>query len=325
MGAGGAAANGFCRALRMADGYYLIGANCDEYGMALAETDEVHLLPSAGDSAYTDELVALCDRVKPDLVHAQNDDEVARLSFLRESLPVFLPSQRAIRICQNKWLSYCSWRGRVPQPQTQIIFFPDDLRRMFAKHGELWIRAIRGAGGAGSIATDDPDFGVKWIERHDGWGKFTAAEVLTPETATWTALWHDGELVVGQGRRRVNWAYSRNQPSGVSGITGVGETYGDADFNKVAVAAIRAVDKAPHGLYGVDCAKDHLGIWNPTEINVGRFHTTVSEFFARAGLNIPNIYCQMSGEGDFFGGPSLNPLSSGRRWIRLMDKNPVLL
>ena len=62
--------------------------------------------------------------------------------------------------------------------------------------------------------------------------------------------------------------------------------------------------------------------WNPTEINIGRFHTTVPEFFARAGMNIADIYCRAYFREER--GP-IPPLPDGFKWLRTMDKEPVCL
>jgi hypothetical protein len=69
---------------------------------------------------------------------------------------------------------------------------------------------------------------------------------------------------------------------------------------------------------------DRNRVPNPTEINIGRFFTT-SYFFTKAGLNFPEIYCDLALEERF---PSLkrkiNPLPDGLLWIRGMDVMPVL-
>lgn len=324
LGAGGAAANGFCRALRMAGDYYLIGTNCNSDDLELAETDERHVIWPAANPHYAERLCEVAAQVKPDLVHAQPDVEVAKLSELRENLPVFLPSASAIRVCHNKWLSHCAWWNHaIEQPWTYWITTRGDLGRAISAHGQVWIRHINGAGGAGSIVTDDPVFAAKWIDRHDGWSRFTAAEVLGKKTCTWTSIWKDGELCVYQGRLRESWGYGRNSPTGVSGITGTARTFSSKPLDNVGERAVRAIDKVPNGIYSVDCVISKNGHdWVPTEINIGRFHTTVPEFFARAGFNIADAYVKIALGATYH---VANPLPSGRRWLRTMDKEPVLI
>jgi carbamoyl-phosphate synthase large subunit len=88
--------------------------------------------------------------------------------------------------------------------------------------------------------------------------------------------------------------------------------------------AIRAIDGKPHGIFGVDMTYDNQGWPNPTEINIGRFFTT-HYFFTKAGLNLPEIYCNIALNNTF---PVLerkiNPLPNGLLWIRGMDVEPVM-
>jgi carbamoyl-phosphate synthase large subunit len=69
---------------------------------------------------------------------------------------------------------------------------------------------------------------------------------------------------------------------------------------------------------------DTSGVPNPTEINIGRFFTTCY-FFTKAGVNFPEIYCDLALEARF---PTLdrkiNPLPDGLVWIRGIDSIPVL-
>ena len=61
-----------------------------------------------------------------------------------------------------------------------------------------------------------------------------------------------------------------------------------------------------------------------TEINIGRFFTTIY-FFTQAGVNFPQIYRDIALADKF---PTLerkiNPLPDGLVWIRGMDVPPVL-
>ncbi|MEI6292024.1 MAG: carboxylate--amine ligase, partial [Chloroflexota bacterium] len=168
------------------------------------------------------------------------------------------------------------------------------------------------------------DFAKIWIDQFNGWGNFTAAELLTKDTVTWLSIWYQGELVVAQTRRRLIWSFGNRTLSGVTGITGVGETYSNEAVDRISQDAILSIDARPHGIFAVDMTYDKSGVPNPTEINIGRFFTT-HYFFTRAGLNLPEIYCNIALDGVF---PSLakriNPLPDGLLWIRGMDVEPVL-
>jgi carbamoyl-phosphate synthase large subunit len=184
---------------------------------------------------------------------------------------------------------------------------------------------MEGGAGRGALPTDDFDFARIWIDRFNGWGSFTASELLTERSVTWQSIWHEGELVVAQTRRRRSWNFGNRTLSGVTGVTGVGETCSDSDVDRTALDAIHAVDAQPHGIFSVDMTYDFAGKPNPTEINIGRFFTTIF-FFTKAGLNFPQIYCDIALEGRF---PKLerkiNPLPDGLLWIRGMDVEPVLI
>ena len=108
-------------------------------------------------------------------------------------------------------------------------------------------------------------------------------------------------------------------------MTGVGETCSGELVDSISERAIRAIDPRPHGIFSVDMAFDEEGIPNPTEINIGRFFTT-HLFFSKAGLNLPDIYCELCLSGKK---PTLerrvNPLRDGLLWIRGMDTEPALV
>lgn len=331
-GAGGAPSNGFIRSLRESSrDDYLIGASCVASDLFLADVDEKYLVPPASDKAYAETLLRTLSTAKPDFIHLQNDFEVRAVSRLRdkiESLGVrhYLPAAETIENCVNKEKSYAIWnRAGLSVPQTMLLRSPADLKTAFDHFGEtIWIRAIEGGGGRGALPTNSYEFARIWIDRFNGWGEFTASELLTADTVTWLSIWHEGELVVAQTRKRLSWNFGNRTLSGVTGITGVGQTFSDEKVDRIAQDAIFAIDTRPHGIFGVDMTYDSEGIPNPTEINIGRFFTT-HYFFTKAGLNMPEIYCDIALEGKF---PSLdqrvNPLPDDLIWIRGMDVEPVL-
>jgi len=168
------------------------------------------------------------------------------------------------------------------------------------------------------------NFAKSWIDYFDGWGNFMAAEYLSPTSVTWMSLWNNGELVVAQGRKRINWAFNDRTLSGVTGITGAGVTVSDHLVDEIARKSILSIDSTPHGVWSVDMTYDNNGVPNPTEINIGRFFTT-SFFFTKLGLNMPYIYLKLAFDEEL---PEIekkiNPLPLGYTWIRGMDTEPVL-
>lgn len=332
-GAGGDPSNNFIRSLResrRAD--HLIGTSSIPSDLFLADTEEKHVVPYATDPEYPQAILQLLRKTKPDLLHLQHDFEVRVISRIRDrvqdlGVTLFMPAPDTIENCVDKHKSYEIWReARIKVPETFLLRSPKDLELAFEKLGpKVWIRATEGGGGSGALPADNFDFARLWIDRFDGWGRFTAAEYLSPRTVTWLSIWYEGQLVVGQTRRRRSWKFGSRTLSGVTGVTGIAETCSDPTVDRVAQDAILAVDAKPHGIFGVDMTYDWEGFPNPTEINVGRFFTT-HYFFTAAGLNMPEIYCDLALEGRF---PILerkiNPLPDGLVWIRGMDHAPVLV
>ena len=61
LGAGGPAANGFARSLRLAGDYHIIGANQNRDDLLLAECDEAHV-----DTGLITGLLELVKKTRPD-------------------------------------------------------------------------------------------------------------------------------------------------------------------------------------------------------------------------------------------------------------------
>ena len=332
-GAGGSPSANFIRSLRAADEEYcIIGTDADKYYLQRAEVDRRYLAPLANDPKYIDFLNYIIEKEEVEFVHAQNDVEVSFLSENREKIKAktFFPAKETVKILQDKFESFKLWeKAGIKVPKTQLITRDTDLGILLDEMGgSMWLRAISGAGGRGSLPVYDVKSAKNWLdfqEKNGSWnGNFTASELLEPETVTWMSLWKDGELVVAQGRKRLYWELAKISPSGVTGATGTGLTYSSEELDDIARRAVLAVDDKPDGLFGVDMAYDKNGVPNPTEINIGRFFTT-HEFFTQAGLNMPEMFVKLGyGESVPVLEKNTNPLPDGLVWIRGMDFLPVL-
>jgi len=332
-GAGGAPSNNFIKCLRDSRRHdYLIGASSSFADLFLADVDEKHVVPLATHNDYSSHMMKLLSRVRPDFVHVQHDFEVRAISRMRDEVEalgvkLYLPAATTIEDCVDKYKTYACWKAAgVRVPATILLRTPADLTKAFDQLGQtIWIRACEGGGGTGALPTDNFEFARMWIDRFDGWGTFSASELLTRRSVTWLSLWYQGELVVAQGRRRRDWGFGNRTLSGVTGVTAVGETCSDPTVDRVAQDAIFGVDANPHGVFAVDMTYGNDGWPYPTEINIGRFFTT-HYFFCKAGLNLPEIYCDIAIDGKF---PTLerriNPLPDGLLWVRGMDVEPVLV
>lgn len=334
-GAGGAPTENVVQCLKNAKKKeYIVGIGSEPYDMVISNTDIKYQVPYAVESSYKKRLLYIIEKEKPDLAHFQNDIEIREISRIRDEIQeygvkLYMPSKEAVEICVDKGRSTAIWiKEGIKVPKTKIIYSEIDLKKAFDQlgdsEGNIWLRATVGGGGKGALPTNDFEFAKIWIERFNGWGKFTAAELLSSQTVTWLSIWYEGELVVAQTRKRKSWNFGNRTLSGVTGITRVGITTSDDMINRVALDAIRCIEQKPHGIYGVDMTYDREGIPNPTEINISRFFTTVY-FFAEAGLNMPEIFKDIALYKKF---PSLkrkvNPLPDGLLWIRGMDRTPAL-
>jgi hypothetical protein len=329
-GAGGAPGTNFVRSLRLVthEQFYLIGIDADPFYLQRAETDEKHLAPRFDDSQYLQIVNQIIEETGAELIFAQPDVEIGVLSEMREKLGcrTFLPAKETIRVCLDKYASFERWKkAGLTVPETMMIRTEADLREAFERFGpRIWIRAIRGAFGKGSLPTESYEQAKAWLDFQKGWGAFSAAECLEEQSVTWQSIWRNGELVVAQGRKRLYWEFANRSPSGVTGLTGTGVTIRDPQLDDLAHKAIMAIDRKPHGIFSVDMTYDKREVPNPTEINIGRFFTT-HLFFSTAGLNMPYLYVKLAFDEEVPQiEPKINPLPEGLAWIRGMDIEPVL-
>ncbi len=335
-GAGGAPSEGVIKSLLLSpEKEEIIGMGSVPSDLALSSAARRYVVPYANDPSYRDALMKVLKKEKPDLLHVQNDLEVQKISDLRDDImetgtKLFMPRREVVDTCVSKWKSWNAFKeAGLVVPENMFIRDENDLNRAFRELGDetgsIWLRAESvGGGGMGSLPTNDYDMAKAWISRYDGWGKFIAAQKLTSRTVTFLSIWQDGELIVGQARKRTGWIHGNRSVSGVTGVTKVGTTCSDEDITAVALSAIRAVDDHPHGIFGVDMTYDAKGVPNPTEINISRFFTTIL-FFTTAGLNMPVIFKDLALYGK---APELeqmiDPLPDGLVWLRGMDTEPIL-
>lgn len=335
-GAGGAPSEGVIFSLLKNPNFEVIGLGADTTDLICSKAPEKYLVPYAHDEEYAEKLIATLRFVRPDFIHFQNDLEIFAASGLRNEfdklgIKYFFPSHEVVDRCVHKYKSYLAFKNAgVKVPKNILISSEQDLKDAFSElgslNGKIWLRTgLIGGGGKGSLATDKFDFARNWIEVNSGWGNFLAAELLTSKTVTWQSIWYQGRLVAAQTRRRSGWIHGNRTMSGVTGVTKVGITMSDSLVDEIAVSSVMAVDKKPHGLFGVDLTYDHQGVPNPTEINIARFFTTI-RFFTEAGFNMPDLYVNI-GLGKINAAESkvLNPLKNGLCWLRGMDREPILI
>ena len=330
-GAGGSPAVNFTRSIRKApEEFYIVGTDASKYYLHRAEVDKKYLVPTVSDPQYLDVINKIIEEESIEFLHAQNDAEVNFLSENREKInaKTLFPDKETVKVCQDKFLSFEKWEeAGIKVPKTYILKTKEDVEKALKTlGGEMWIRATSGAGGRGSLPVSDIETAVNWLDFQEGWdGTFTASELLRPDTVTWMSIWHEGELVLAQGRKRLFWELGKISPSGVTGATGGGETVTDPELDEIARRTVLAIDSKPEGLFGVDMAYDKNGVPNPTEINIGRFFTT-HQFFTELGVNMPYVFTKLAyGVEPPEFEKRINPAKDNMIWIRGIDFEPVLV
>jgi carbamoyl-phosphate synthase large subunit len=150
-----------------------------------------------------------------------------------------------------------------------------------------------------------------------------ASEYLPGREFAYQSVWQDGELVAGQARERVEYLYGHLTPSGQTSTPAVARTVDEPAVDELARGAIRALDAEPRGAYCVDIKESVSGTAKVTEINAGRFFTT-SNFFAAAGLNMPDMLIRC-GLGERPARCGSSPLPPDLFWIRMVDMGYALV
>jgi predicted ATP-grasp superfamily ATP-dependent carboligase len=336
LGAGGAAAANVLDALRRASrGYRTVGADASTVKLHLSNADERVVIPRAGDEGYAAAIIAAVELYGCDVVHPQPDPDVLAVGKLREEIPAatYLPAQPALELAADK-LAFTSRlrQGGVAAPDTITFSAIDDIppaiAKLLAAHDRLWVRARVGAGARASLPVRNSAQAEAWVrwwidERGLQPSDFMASEFLPGREFAYQSVWQDGELVAGQARERVEYLYGHLTPSGQTSTPAVARTVNEPAIDQLAQDAILALDALPCGAYCVDIKEAHDGTAKVTEINAGRFFTT-SNFFAAAGLNMPDLLVRCAlGERPPRCGSS--PLPADLFWIRMVDMGYALV
>ena len=337
LGAGGSAAANVLDALRRADhDYRVVGADADARNLHMSTADERIVVPRADDAAYERAIVAAIEEYGCDIVHPQPDPDTRRIGELRDSLPArtFLPAQDVLELAADKF-AFAEAMAAAGVAMPEHVDYEDDLAQvtvatdqLLERHERVWVRARRGAGARASLPVSTGRQAAAWIswwsdEKGMTPSDFMASEMLTGREFAYQSVWQDGELVAGQARQRLVYLYGFLAPSGQSSTPQIAKTVSDPAVDDVAQRAIRALDPTPSGVYCVDIKESAGGVPMVTEINAGRFFTT-SNFFAAAGLNMPDLAMRCA-LGERPARLPSSPLPPELHWIRMVDMGYVLV
>ena len=337
-GAGGPGAVNLCRSLlMMVPQPTIIAADASAEYILLALGHLRVRVPRCSDrEAYLQAVRALVAEHEIDLILPNNSLEIAVLGEAEGSLGArtMLPDLATLRTANSKWESYEVWRDAgIPVPETHLLTDPAGLDACFSSlqesggdaEGRVWVRGagIPGKGiGVASLPCRTVAQAHQWVDYWKGWRGMVASEYLPGDNLTWMGLFDRGELVMSQGRRRLEYVIPHVSPSGITGAPAISETVRDPELNRIGEAAVRALDPAYHGVGFVDLKGDHAGHPRVTELNAGRFGTT-HFFYTAAGANFPEALVQLA-MGQRPQVPKRDALEAGLTWIRTLDAGPVL-
>ena len=335
-GAGGSATANFIDALRLAStATRIIGADSSSIRLQLSRADENHLIPLARDPAWPAAMEQLVETTGAAVVHCQPDPEVLVLGGIRGQLAAktFLPDQAALDVAADK-VAFAAAMGTagVAVPESHGFATHDEARAAIGAlldlHERVWIRARRGAGSRASLPVSTVEQAMSWMrwweeEKGMALADFMAAEQLPGREFAYQSIWQGGRLVAGQARERVEYLYGHLTPHGQTSTPAVARTVREPTVDDLARDAVTALDPVPQGVYCVDIKEDRAGTPKVTEVNAGRFFTT-SNFFAHAGLNMPDMLVRAA-LGESLPTLGSSPLDPDLYWIRMVDMGFVLV
>lgn len=345
LSAGGPAGVNFLKALRLGGITSVYGADSNPYHLPFSEkyTIKSFLIPKARDPDYVKKINEIIDKYNIDFVHAQSDIEVRALSDNRDKInaKIFLPRKKVIRNCQDKYFTALKWSEIWEDALPHTIIKSDDnfneyeyLNKLLKKHGNVWIRAITGAGGRCSTPCHLSGMGIAWMNywwKRNPFTAFLIQKNLPGRNIAWQSIWYEGDLITSQARERVEYIYPNLAPSGVTGTPTVQRTVNEDKINETAIKAVTCIDHYPNGIYSVDLKENEKGDPIPTEINAGRFFTTsyffayAGEMFKLSGTNMPKIFVKIGCNEEVYTDRTVNILPEDLYWIRHIDCGHKLL
>ena len=312
---------------------WLLGSDCNPYHLHLCLTHERALIPPATNlEGYLDALRGLIATHRIDMILPSHPSEVRTLATHGAQLGVrlHLPPVAVILAAQNKWDTYQALAAAgVPVPYTALINNEADLAACFdgLQTRPVWVRGggVPGRGiGVASLPCRELDHARAWVDHWKGWGGFIASEYLPGRNLTWLGLYDRGRLIASQCRERLEYVIPHVSPSGITGAPAVSRTVSRPDLLDIGERALRVLSPEPNGAFFVDFKEDAQEVPRVTEINGGRFGTTI-HFYTEAGSNFPWWMVQLAFGEAVAGAPLIDPVEPDTYWIRTLDCGPVLV
>jgi carbamoyl-phosphate synthase large subunit len=323
VGAGGNAGNNAARCLWQ-EGHWTLGVDPDPLMLELSDCQRTERLDTtaADPDAHIVELNLLIEHHGIDFVWAQPDPEARFLAACRRSIAaaVCVPPVEIVDLCQDKL--DCARALGALAPVSGDIY---DAISLLASYGDLWMRLRRGAGSSGALPVSSVAATDRWYTHwRDTRGiepdEWMLAEVLPGRDLSWTAVYSYGELVISVAKERLSLLGASRSPANVASTATAQQIVHRPDLNVRCEEAIRRVsrEQVPHGVFMVDAREDRDGVARITEVNAGRFGTTM-DFFAACGPNLMQVALEV-GTGTYSGGGGRrDEHQAGATWLRNTD------
>jgi carbamoyl-phosphate synthase large subunit len=310
------------------DAYRIIGVDSDKFSIFLtAGFDKKYLVPRAEEPNYVPVINEIIEAEGVQFLHPQPDLEVGVLSSRRADIgaKMMLPSADVIELCHDKYAFIERLREhKIPSARHILIHSEADLEAAMCELGpKVWLRAIRGAAGHGSLPVRSSSHGCMWIDYWDGWGDFVAEEYLPGRNVAWEGVYENGQLLGSIAYERIRYMIEQVSPSGITGTPAVAKLINDEEVHRIGRQTVETLDPEPTGIFGVDMKESSEGIFCVTEINPGRFNQP-SYMFACGGYNLVRMFFDSA-----CGLPASSNLGVRARvdgnfyWLRGVDVPPV--
>jgi carbamoyl-phosphate synthase large subunit len=341
-GAGGIAGVNFVRALAASPRRYrIVGTDHSKYYIEFPDVSARYLTPRHDSDDFVPTIARVAKKEKVDFIHPQPSSEALVLSERRSELPaaVFLPSPDVMKIGQDKLESQRKLQSAgVPVAKTFAVSDLSDVEKAFDElPPPVWVRARHGAGGRLSLQCSSSEEALHWIALWKAKGvrpdEFVVQEFLPGRNIAWDSIWRDGALVTSYCRERIEYPFKHISPSGITGTPSVARIVRDGRVNRVAERAVRVLAKKPGGAFSVDLKEDSSGRPLVTEVDSGKFHTTMplwgyvafKHFKLPWYSNLADLYVRLGvGERPPRGIPKADLMPSGYYMIRNIDSGVLL-
>jgi carbamoyl-phosphate synthase large subunit len=341
-GAGGVAGVNFVRALRESPShYYIAGTDFDRYYIELADLDSRYHSPRHDSAGFVRRISEVARKEKVVFIHPQPSSEAMVLSSRRRALParVFLPRASVLAVTHDKLLTQKKLDSNsVLVARTRKISRSSEIGASFEEIGApVWVRARHGAGGrlsllCGSVREAEEWIGL-WTTRGVPIHEFLLQQYLPGRNIAWDSIWLDGKLITSYCRERLEYPFKHISPSGITGTPSVARIVHDRRVDRESERAVKSVDPRATGAYSVDVKEDDRGRPVVTEVDAGKFHTTmplwgyvaVKHFGLPWHANLADLYVRMGlGEAPPADAARHDLLPAGYYMIRNIDSGVLL-